>query len=354
MFTDEITIEVKAGDGGNGCMSFRREAGVPRGGPDGGNGGNGGDVVLIADENVDDLTAFKFVPHLIAKRGAHGRGKLQTGARGKGASGKVPPGTVVRDAATGELIADLVEHGRRCVVAAGGRGGRGNAAFASSTNRAPRDREEGRPGEQRTVALELKVIADIGLVGFPNAGKSSFLAAACDARPKIAAYPFTTLAPNLGVLRASPGDTLIKVADVPGLVEGAHDGRGLGHRFLRHIERTHVLLIILDAAGVDGRNPLDDFAALRDELGRHDPALAARPFLVACNKMDLDAAADAYERFRQDAPVEKQLIFPLSCHTKAGMEAITNALVRFAIGARRTRRPLPPTDTPNDTRPGPR
>ncbi len=354
MFTDEITIKTKAGDGGDGCMSFRREAYVPRGGPDGGNGGNGGDVVLIADENVDDFTALKFKPHLTARRGAHGQGKLKTGRRGAAATAAVPPGTIVRDAGTGELIADLVEHGQRCVVARGGRGGRGNAAFKSATRRAPRERERGLPGEERTVALELKVIADIGLVGFPNAGKSSFLAAACDARPKIAAYPFTTLAPNLGILRASPGDTLIKVADVPGLVEGAHEGRGLGHRFLRHIERTHVLLIILDAAGLDGRDPLDDFAALRDELACHDPALAARPFLVACNKMDLDAAAEAYDRFRQNAPVEKELIFPLSCRTRAGMEAITNALVRFAIGARRTRRPLPATDTPNDTRPGPR
>ena len=354
MFIDEIIIKVKAGDGGNGCVSFRREAYVPRGGPDGGDGGNGGDVVLIADENVDDLTAFKFKPHLTAKRGAHGRGKLRTGARGRAATATVPPGTVVRDAEMGGLIADLVEHGRRCVVAAGGRGGRGNAAFKSDTNRAPREREDGRPGQERTIALELKVIADVGLVGLPNAGKSSFLAATCDARPKIAAYPFTTLAPNLGVLRASPGDTLIKVADVPGLIEGAHEGRGLGHRFLRHIERTHVLLIILDTAALDGRGPLEDFAALRDELAEHDPALAARPYLVACNKMDLDEAAERYERFRKKAPVEKELIFPLSCHTRMGLEAITDALVRFAIEARRTARAARETDTPDETRPAPR
>jgi len=347
MFTDEITIEVRAGDGGNGCMSFRREPRVPRGGPDGGNGGDGGDVVLIADENVDDLVAFKFKPHLVAKRGAHGRGKLQTGARGAAATGRVPPGTLVRDADTGELIADLVEHNQQCIVAAGGRGGRGNAAFASAGNRAPREREPGRPGEHRTIALELKVIADVGLVGFPNAGKSSFLAAACDARPKIAAYPFTTLAPNLGVLRASPGDTLIKVADIPGLVEGAHEGRGLGHQFLRHIERTHVLLIILDAAGTDGRDPLDDFAALRDELADHDPALAAKPYLVALNKTDLDEATDNYNRFLQQARAKKDLIFPLSCHTRVGMEAVTNALVRFAIEARRTGRVPRAADTPD-------
>jgi GTP-binding protein len=348
MFTDEVTIRVKAGDGGNGCVSFRREAYVPRGGPDGGDGGDGGDVVLVADENVDDLGAFTFKPHLAAKRGQHGKGKLRTGARGQRATAAVPCGTVVRDAATGYLLADLVEHGQRCVVARGGRGGRGNAAFKSSTNRAPRQHEDGGPGQERTVALELKVIADIGLVGYPNAGKSSFLAATCDARPKIAAYPFTTLSPNLGVLRASPGDTLIKVADIPGLVEGAHEGRGLGHQFLRHIERTRVLLIVLDTAGLDGRDPLDDFAALRTELTEHDPALAAKPYLVACNKMDLDEAAERLERFRREtahAPaVKKELIFPISCHTSAGLDVITNALVRLAIKSRRPAQPAAEQD----------
>jgi GTP-binding protein len=356
MFVDEITLKAQAGDGGNGCMSFRREAFVPRGGPDGGDGGNGGDVVLVADENVDDLTAFKFKPHLTAKRGAHGKGKLMTGRRGASATAAVPPGTVVRDAETDELLADLVEHGQRCVVARGGRGGRGNDAFKSPTNRAPREHEEGRPGEARTVALELKVIADVGLVGFPNAGKSSFLAATCDARPKIAAYPFTTLAPNLGVLRASPDDTRIKVADVPGLVEGAHEGRGLGHQFLRHIERTHVLLVILDAAaldavGPDARDPLDDFAALRHELAEHDRALAAKPFLVALNKMDLDEAADNAARFRRESGVEKELIFPISCHTREGLEAVTDALVRLAVEARRTARAPHATGTAD--KPGP-
>jgi GTP-binding protein len=351
MFVDEVTLKAQAGDGGNGCLSFRREAFVPRGGPDGGDGGDGGDVVLVADENVDDLTAFKFKPHLTAKRGAHGKGKLMTGRRGASATAAVPTGTVVREAETGELLADLVEHGQRCVIARGGRGGRGNTAFKSPTNRAPREHEEGRPGEARTVALELKVIADVGLVGFPNAGKSSFLAATCDARPKIAAYPFTTLAPNLGVLRASPDDTRIKVADVPGLVEGAHEGRGLGHRFLRHIERTHVLLVILDAGALDARDPLDDFAALRHELAEHDPALAAKPFLVALNKMDLDEAADNAARFRRESGLEKELIFPISCHTREGLEAVTDALVRLAVEARRTARVPHATGTADE--PGP-
>ena len=197
------------------------------------------------------------------------------------------------------------------------------------------------------------MIADVGLVGFPNAGKSSFLAAMCDARPKIAAYPFTTLAPNLGVLRTSPGDTLIKVADIPGLVEGAHEGRGLGHQFLRHIERTHVLLIILDAAGSDGRSPLDDFVALRRELADHDAALAATPYLVALNKMDLDEAAGNAERVRRESGVKKELIFPISCHTRIGLEAVTNALVRFAIEARRTGRAPHATATPDETGPAP-
>ena len=358
MFIDEVTIKVKAGDGGNGCMSFRREAFVPRGGPDGGDGGDGGDVVLIADENVDDFTTFKFKPHLTAKRGKHGKGKQMTGAGGDPAIGGVPRGTVIRDAATGELLADLVEHGERCVVAKGGRGGRGNTAFKSPTNRAPRQVEKGAPGEEREVALELKVIADVGLVGFPNAGKSSFLAATCDARPKIAPYPFTTLVPNLGVLKASPGDTLIKVADIPGLVEGAHEGRGLGHRFLRHIERTHVLLIILDAAGVDGRDPLDDFRALRAELAAHDPALTAKPYLVACNKMDLDEAAGRAARFQQEAAhgaaqgaaLRKELIFPISCHTRSGLDAITDALVRAAIEARHRDRAVRECNTPDEPR----
>ena len=350
MFVDEITIIARAGDGGDGCSSFRREKYVPRGGPDGGAGGNGGDVVLVADENVDDLTAFKFKPHLTGRRGAHGLGKQRTGAGGAAARATVPPGTVVRDAQTGALIADLVEHGQQCVIAKGGRGGRGNASFKTSTNRAPRRREEGKPGEERTVALELKVIADIGLVGFPNAGKSSFLAVTCDARPKIASYPFTTLAPNLGVLRVSPGDMLIKVADIPGLVEGAHEGRGLGHRFLRHIERTHVLLIILDMAGLDGRDPIDDFAALREELAGHDPALAACPFMVACNKTDLDEAEDNIARLRRECGLEKELIFPLSCHTRDGIEAITEALVRLATEARRAARAACATDTQDPVR----
>jgi GTP-binding protein len=355
MFIDEITIKVKAGDGGNGCMSFRRERFVPRGGPDGGDGGNGGDVVLVADENVDDLTAFKFKPHLTGTRGGHGKGKQMTGARGTPAVGSVPRGTVIRDAATGELLADLIDQGERCIVAKGGKGGRGNAAFKSPTNRAPRRTEKGAPGEEREVALELKLIADVGLVGFPNAGKSSFLAATCDARPKIAAYPFTTLAPNLGVLKASRGDTLVKVADIPGLVEGAHEGRGLGHQFLRHIERTHVLLLVLDAAALDGRDPLDDFRALREELAAHDPALAAKPYLVACNKMDLDEAAARYENFRREAAnggaLRKQLIFPISCHTRAGLEAITDALVRAAIEARHRARAVREHNTPDETKP---
>ncbi|MBN1919113.1 MAG: GTPase ObgE [Verrucomicrobia bacterium] len=347
MFVDEITIKVKAGDGGNGCMSFRREAFVPLGGPDGGNGGNGGDVVLVADENVDDLIAFKFKPHLTGTRGRHGKGKQMTGARGKPAVASVPCGTLVRDAATGELLADLVEHGERCIVAKGGKGGRGNTAFKSPTNRAPRQVEKGAPGEEREVALELKVIADIGLVGFPNAGKSSFLAATCDARPRIAAYPFTTLAPNLGVLKASPGDMLIKVADIPGLVEGAHEGRGLGHQFLRHIERTHVLLFMLDTAAVDGRDPIEDFRALREELAAHDPALAAKPYLVACNKMDLDESQENYEAFRTGKTARKQLIFPISCHTRAGLDAITDALVRCAVEARQeSRKARPRARTP--------
>ena len=283
MFFDEAKIYVKAGDGGDGCVSFRREKYVPLGGPNGGDGGKGGDVYLAANRHLNTLIAFKRRVHFKAQRGAHGKGKGQKGRQGDDVIVEAPPGTVVRDAETEELIADLTEEGQRALVAQGGRGGRGNAAFATSTNQAPRIAERGAPGQERWLYLELKLIADVGVVGVPNAGKSTLLSVVSAARPKIAAYPFTTLEPNLGVVAL--GDyTSFVMADIPGLIEGAHAGAGLGHEFLRHIERTRMIIHLLDGASAD---PLADYESINDELALFDPELARKPQLVVLNKMDL-------------------------------------------------------------------
>lgn len=326
MFVDTAKIHVTGGRGGNGCCSFRREKFVPLGGPDGGDGGDGGDVILIADNDTDSLVAFKFAPLLRAERGAHGKGKNMTGHKGKSKIAKVPVGTIVKDIETDEIIADLSKHGQEFIAAKGGKGGRGNTAFKSNTNRAPRQCEEGAPGEERELFLELKLIADVGLVGFPNAGKSSLITEICNVKPKVASYPFTTLAPNLGVLILDDPDKYIKVADMPGLIEGAHENRGLGIQFLRHIERTKILLFVLDTAGVDGRNPLDDFKVLKNELEEYNPELIEKPFLVACNKMDMAEAKEPYEKFCKKSRVRKDLIFPVSCVTKEGLETLVKAL----------------------------
>ena len=294
MFFDEAKIYVKGGDGGNGCLSFRREKFVPFGGPNGGNGGPGGDVYLVVDPNLNTLIHFKKRSHFRAGRGAHGRGKDQTGRRGEDCLIPVPPGTVVYDAETGELLADLTEPGQRVRVAAGGRGGRGNAAFATPTNQAPRIAERGEPGEERWLRLELKLIADVGIVGKPNAGKSTLLAAVTAARPKIADYPFTTLEPNLGVAVVDGQDVVL--ADIPGLIEGAHMGAGLGHAFLRHVERTRVLIHLLD--GALSEDPLKDWEDINTELALFHAELGAKPQVVAFNKMDLPQAQEAWPRVR--------------------------------------------------------
>jgi GTP-binding protein len=284
-FIDEVRIRVEGGHGGRGCVSFRREKYVPRGGPNGGDGGDGGDVVLVVDPGLGTLLDLSYPQLLRAGRGEHGRGKDQDGARGGDLVLRVPPGTLVHDAGTGEPLADLRRAGERAVVARGGRGGRGNRHFATPTNRAPRRAEPATPPEERELRLELRVLADAGLLGFPNVGKSTLIRAVSAARPRVADYPFTTLVPHLGVVRVD--DASFVLADVPGLIEGAHAGHGLGTRFLRHLERTVVLVHLLDVSGLTGRDPLADFEALNRELALTSPELVAKPQIVVAGKRDL-------------------------------------------------------------------
>jgi len=278
-FIDRVRIWVEGGHGGDGCISFRREKYVPRGGPDGGNGGDGGDVILEVDPNLNTLIDYVFKRHFKAGRGAHGKGKNQTGRKGEDIILKVPPGTLVYE--DGKLLGELLTPGDRLVVARGGKGGRGNAAFRSSTNQAPRVAEKGQPGEKKSLILELKLLADIGLVGYPNAGKSTLLRRLTDARPKVAAYPFTTLTPILGTLIGT--NRHIVIADIPGIIDGAHMGKGLGIEFLRHIERTRLLLYVLDIT----QDPVNQFTALQDELRAYNPLLLQKPYIIAINKIDL-------------------------------------------------------------------
>ena len=283
MFIDSVTVEVEGGRGGSGAEAFRREKGVPRGGPAGGDGGKGGDVVVVVDEGLTTLSDYRYRRHHRAERGRHGEGSRRTGRSGHDLELRVPPGTIAVDDGSGEVLGELLAADDRLVVAAGGRGGRGNAGFASPTHRAPRRWEPGAEGELRVLRLELKLLADVGLVGEPNAGKSTLLSRISRARPKIADYPFTTLTPNLGVVEL-PDFRSFVVADIPGIIEGAHDGRGLGHRFLRHVERTRALAILLP---VDDEDPAVVLAGLRDELEKYSPRLAELPYAVVFSKMDL-------------------------------------------------------------------
>ncbi len=285
MFVDRAVIEVRGGTGGSGSEAFRREKGVPRGGPSGGDGGRGGDVVLEADAQLSTLLDYSYRRHYAAERGMHGEGSNKTGRSGTDLVLRVPPGTVAYDDETDQLLGELIEDGQRLVVAEGGRGGRGNTHFKSSTHQAPREWEPGEEGRERRVRLELKLIADVGLVGEPNAGKSTFLATVTSARPKVADYPFTTLEPNLGVVEL-PDFRSFVIADIPGIIEGAHEGRGLGHQFLRHIERTRVLLLMVP---VDAPDPQAELDQLRSELAAYSPHLAALPFWVGISKTDLQA-----------------------------------------------------------------
>ncbi len=325
MFVDEVEVFVKAGDGGRGCVSFRREKFVPRGGPNGGDGGAGGSVILEADPGLATLLDFHYKRHYRARRGEHGRGSDQHGANAPDLLLRVPLGTVVRERDSGQLLGDLTTPGQRLVVARGGRGGRGNAAFASSIRRAPRVAQPGGTGEERRLRLELKLLADVGLVGFPNAGKSTLVSKLSAARPKIADYPFTTLTPHLGLVRVDDEQSFV-LADLPGLVPGAHQGKGLGLRFLRHVERTRLLVHVLDLDPTNGRDPVEDYQALQKELRAYSPALAERTQLVAANKVDLAGTAVRLRAVQRFCARSGLACYPISALTGQGLPPLLGAL----------------------------
>ena len=329
MFFDRARVYVKAGDGGRGCVAFRREKFVPKGGPSGGDGGRGGDVTLLADPDLNTLLAFRYKRIYRAARGAHGEGARRAGRSGQDLTIRVPVGTSVLDEGTDTLLADLTQPGESVIVARGGRGGRGNAHFATPTRRTPTNAEPGEAGEERRLLLELRLLADVGLVGLPNAGKSSLLARISAARPKIAEYPFTTVEPVLGVvpLPDAPG---VVVADIPGLIEGAHRGAGLGHEFLRHIERTRVLVHVVDLSGPD---PLAAVSTVERELELHAPELRAKPTLVAANKLDLPEARDRWQAFAASLRERGRTVLPLSAATGEGVPALLTALVSLLRAA---------------------
>jgi GTPase len=337
VFVDEVDIHVIAGSGGSGCLSFRREKFIPRGGPDGGDGGGGGSIYIVATPTKNTLVDFRFHPEFKAKRGQHGQGSNRTGQTSDDVEITVPPGTLVFEkSADGEqltLLADLATEGDRVLVAKGGRGGRGNARFTSSTNRAPRRTEPGEEGEEKHLRLQLKLIADVGLIGFPNAGKSTLISRISAAKPKIADYPFTTLAPNLGVVTLGDDRSFV-VADVPGLIKGAHAGTGLGHQFLRHIERTKVLIHLVDVSGASGRDPIEDFDVIVEELRLFDPVVAAKPQIVAANKIDAiddEARVKALERHVRKRKLQ---VMRISAVTGDGIAALLEAAWREIAAVR--------------------
>jgi GTPase len=324
MFVDEARITVKAGDGGNGCLAFRREKYVPRGGPSGGDGGRGGDVTMVATIHRNTLLHFRFNPEYTAQRGRHGEGSNRTGHEGESIIIQVPVGTTVFDDETGDRLFDFTEDGQSWLVARGGRGGRGNARFATSTHQAPTEHEPGRSGDFRRLRLELKLLADVGLVGYPNAGKSTLISRISAARPKIADYPFTTLEPNLGVVELPDHRTFV-VADIPGLIEGAHEGKGLGIQFLRHIERTKVLAHLIDVSDT-GREPTHDFEALMKELESYSGELARKPMIVVASKIDAAQDEERIDSLRGLAAERKLDFFEISSVTGAGIDALKFAL----------------------------
>jgi GTP-binding protein len=339
-FVDEVKIKVKAGDGGDGAVAWRREKFIPRGGPAGGDGGDGGDVVLVVDPQLGTLLDYRYVREHKARSGGHGMGSDMNGPNGAPLELRVPPGTVVKDAATGEAIADLGEAGTRFVVAKGGKGGLGNMNFASSTNQAPRFAEKGTKGEERDLALELKLLADVGIVGFPNAGKSTLISRISRARPKIADYPFTTLVPNLGVVGWR--DRSFVVADIPGLIEGAHEGAGLGHQFLRHVERCRVLVHLVDGAPPeDDRSPKADLDAIDRELALYSELLAAKPQIVAVNKVDVPEARAAARKLEATLRRRKKppRVLAISAVTGEGVPELLDAVAREVFRGSAVERP---------------
>ena len=326
MFIDEVRIRVKAGDGGNGCLAFRREKYVPRGGPSGGDGGRGGDVILAASDHHNTLLHFRFNPEHTAERGRHGEGSNRTGRDGASIEAPVPVGTLVYDADSGELLHDFTHAGDRFVVAKGGRGGRGNQHFATPTHQAPTEHEPGHPGEEKHLRLELKLLADAGLVGFPNAGKSTLISRISAARPKIADYPFTTLEPHLGVV--SVDDSTFVVADIPGLIEGAHLGHGLGTQFLRHIERTRLLVHLVDVSEASGRDPVEDFRIVMEELASFREDLVKKPMFLVATKIDVAQDPARIESLRALAVGEELPFFEISSVTGQGIEALKRAMAQ--------------------------
>ena len=321
MFIDKAEIFIKAGNGGNGAVAFRREIYVPAGGPAGGDGGNGGNIIFRADANLRTLMDFKYKKSYQAPSGEDGKGSNMHGKSGENLVLKVPIGTIIRDKESGLVLADLKENGEEAVVARGGRGGRGNTHFKTSTRQAPNFAKAGTEGQERTVTLELKLIADVGLIGFPNVGKSTFLSIVTKANPKIANYHFTTLTPNLGVVNLKNGTGFV-IADIPGIIEGAHSGVGLGHDFLRHIERTRILLHVVDISGIEGRDPHEDFLKINEELHLYNEKLSKREQIVIANKMDLLFEKDRYHEFKNKIEKYGYKVFPLSGATKEGLDDI--------------------------------
>jgi GTP-binding protein len=320
MFIDEVKIRVKAGNGGNGCLAFRREKYVPRGGPSGGDGGRGGDITMVASEHHNTLLHFRFNPEHTAERGRHGEGSNRSGREGESIELPVPVGTIVYDADTGEILHDFTKAGDRFLVARGGRGGRGNQHFATPIHQAPTEHEPGKPGEEKHLRLELKLLADVGLVGFPNAGKSTLISRISAAHPKIADYPFTTLEPNLGVV--SVDDRSFVVADIPGLIEGAHLGHGLGTQFLRHIERTRLLVHMVDVSESSGRDPVEDFRVVMEELASFREELARKPMFVVASKIDVAQDRERISRLKSLAAAKGLPFYEISSVTGQGIEGL--------------------------------
>ena len=331
MFIDEVKIYVKAGDGGNGCLAFRREKYVPRGGPSGGDGGRGGDIYMVANEHVNTLLHFRFNPEHKAQRGRHGEGSNCTGQEGKSIDLEVPVGTIIYDADSGEKLHDFTHPGDRFLVARGGKGGRGNARFTTATHQAPTEHEAGKPGDERRLRLELKLLADVGLVGFPNAGKSTLISRISAARPKIADYPFTTLEPNLGVVKMDDFRSYV-VADIPGLIEGAHLGQGLGIQFLRHIERTKLLVHLVDVSEASARDPVEDFETVMRELASFSEDLAKKPMLVVASKLDAAQDAERVVSLKRLAAEKNLPYFEISSVTGLGLEALKYAIAERVLG----------------------